>query len=70
MDAYNFTQASPSATWTINHNLNNLYPNIDCFMTYAGTFQKIIPLQTVANNANQVTVTFSQAFAGHARLTA
>jgi hypothetical protein len=70
MISYDFTQVSPSATWNINHQLNNAYPNIDCYMIYGGSKQKLIPLSIVADNANNVTVTFSQAFAGYARVTA
>lgn len=70
MISFDFTQGSVSATWIINHNLNNAYPNIDCTMVYGGILQKIIPLDTIANDANTVTVTFSQAYAGFARVTA
>lgn len=70
MDAYNFTQASPSTTWTINHDLNNDMPNIDCQIDVGGTLEKVIPLNTVAEDANTITVTFTSAFAGYARVTA
>lgn len=70
MVSYDFTQASPATTWTIVHNLNNAKPNVDCQITYLGVYQKVIPLTIVANDANTVTVTFSSAKAGTARVLA
>lgn len=70
MISYDFEQVSASTTWTINHNLNNSYPNIDCYLTYGGSLQKILPVETVANDANTVTVTFLSAQSGYARVTA
>lgn len=70
MNGFNFTQASPSTTWTIVHGLNNTEPNVDCYITYLGVFQKVIPLNTIATDANTVTVTFSSAQSGNARVIA
>lgn len=69
MDGFNFTQSTPSTTWTVNHNLNNSNPNVEVFMTYLGVFQKVIPLNIVSNSANTVTVTFTQAQTGSVRIT-
>lgn len=69
MDGFNFTQSTPSTTWTVNHNLNNSNPNVEVFMTYLGVFQKVIPLNVVSNSANTVTVTFTQAQTGSVRIT-
>lgn len=70
MDSYDFTQSSASTTWIINHGLNNSEPNVDCQTTFGGVFQKVIPLTIVATDANTVTVTFSVARTGKARVIA
>lgn len=70
MNAFNFTQASPSDTWVIVHNLNNPYPNVDVFVNYMSSLVKVMPLDIVADSVNQVTVTFTSAQSGAARVTA
>ena len=61
----NFVQSSPSTTWTINHNLNNKYPLVQ---TYDSSDAAIIPATIVGTNTNTVTVTFSTAISGYARV--
>lgn len=69
MDSYNYVQASPSATWNIDHGLNNFNPNIDVFVYYLGDLVKMIPLNVVSVDANNVTVSFSSTQTGQARIT-
>ena len=61
----NFVQSSPSTTWTINHNLNNKYPLVQI---YNSSDAVIIPATIVGTNTNTVTVTFSTAISGYARV--
>lgn len=61
----NFVQSSPSSTWTINHNLNNKYPLVQ---TYDSSDAVIIPATIVGTSTNTVTVTFSTAISGYARV--
>jgi hypothetical protein len=61
----NFVQSSPSTTWTINHNLNNQYPLVQ---TYDLSNAVIIPASIVGTSTSTVTVTFSTAISGYARV--
>jgi hypothetical protein len=60
---YTHTQASASATWTINHNL-------DCkpSVTIVDSGGNVQIGEVLYNSNNQVTVTFAAAFAGYAYL--
>lgn len=61
----NFVQSSPSTIWTINHNLNNKYPLVQ---TYDSSDAVIIPASIVGTSTSTVTVTFSTAISGYARV--
>jgi hypothetical protein len=61
----NFVQSAPSTTWTINHNLNNQYPLVQ---TYDSSSAAIIPASIVGTSTSTVTVTFSTAISGYARV--
>ena len=70
LGTYNFTQASPSATWTITHGLDTQDVAVDAFV-YAGSpqqLEKAIPLTQVATSVNVVTLTWSAAQSGRARV--
>jgi hypothetical protein len=58
-----FTQASPSTTWTFNHNLGYLYPVVT---VYDANSNQIIPSQVSASSANQLQIIFSSARTGYA----
>lgn len=60
---YVFTQAVPSATWTINHNLGK-YPSIN---VVDESNDEVVGAVNYTNN-NQIVVTFSAAFSGKAFL--
>lgn len=64
---YDHTQSVASSTWTIIHDLGR-YPAIDVYTTINGDTQKIMPLSIVYDSPNQVTVSFTSARAGTARL--
>ena len=57
------TQASPSTTWTFNHNLNSQYLVYD---VYDNNSNAIIPANVSASNANTLIITFGVATAGYA----
>jgi len=61
----NYVQSSPSTTWIINHNLNNQYPLVQ---TYNSSSAAIIPASIVGTSTSTVTVTFSTAISGYARV--
>jgi hypothetical protein len=61
----NFVQSSPSSTWTIVHNLNNKYPLVQIYDSSDAT---IIPASIVGTSTSTVTVTFSTAISGYARV--
>lgn len=61
--AYRHVQQTPSATWTIVHNLN-FYPNITV-QDSAGT---ILEGEITYTNTKQLTVHFTSAFSGNAYL--
>jgi hypothetical protein len=62
---YLHTQDPASDTWEIAHNLGQ-YPIVDVYVTSNGTIQKIIPNGVTYVDANNCTVTFTSARAGHA----
>lgn len=61
----NFEQVTPSSTWTIVHNLNNKHPLVQIYDSSDAT---IIPQSIVGTNTNTVTITFSTAINGYARV--
>jgi hypothetical protein len=62
---FNFQQVSPSATWTINHNLNNRYPLVQ---TYGSNSLVLIPASISGSSVNTAIVTFSTPISGYARV--
>lgn len=61
----NFEQVTPSSTWTIVHNLNNKHPLVQIYDSSDAT---IIPQSIVGTSTSTVTVTFSTAINGYARV--
>lgn len=61
--AYVFTQSTPAATWTINHNLG-FVPSVELF----NSGSQEIDGDVVHTSANQTVVTFTGPVAGFARL--
>ena len=61
----NFEQVSPSDTWTIVHNLNNKYPLVQVYNSSDAT---IIPQSIIGTSTSTVTITFSTAISGYARV--
>ena len=56
-----YTQTSPSAVWTINHNLSK-YPSV----TIVDSADNMVIGEVFYNSLNQVTLTFAGAFSGKA----
>jgi len=70
LTVYQFTQSSASTTWTINHNLG-VYPIVDILIndtSNGGMLTKMIPLNITIIDVNNITVSFSTAQTGQARL--
>ena len=61
--AFTHTQASPSSVWTVNHNLNNLYPAVTVY-DFSGNV--VIPQNVSSSNANQTIINFSYGATGYA----
>ena len=68
MAEYNHNQTSSSASWVINHNLNSDSVVVDVMVNDGGDLEKVLPANVQINTVNQITVTFSQAWTGRARI--
>lgn len=60
-------QTVPSLAWVIDHDLGH-HPVVDVVIDYEGARQKVLPLSIVHNTANRLTVHFTAARTGAARL--
>ena len=69
-DEYNHIQSSGSATWTVSHNLNAPVVVCDVYALNNGVTEKILPLNIVHTSDNSLTITFSTARTGRARVVA
>ena len=72
LGAYNFTQAAPSTTWTIMHNLGTSDVAVDAFVDAGSPAEptKAIPLTQNATSTSQVVLTWTTAQSGVARVVA
>lgn len=61
----NFIQSSPSTTWIINHGLNNRYPLVQIYNSSSAV---IVPASIIGTDTSTVTITFSTAISGYARV--
>ena len=68
MLTFTFTQSTPAAIWTINHNLDLTSLMIDVLVDQNGTTAPIVPSKITKTSSNQVVIVFSTARAGTARL--
>ena len=66
--SYVFNQATAATTWNIQHNLNTTSPIIDVWYNNAGVMTRILPASTQVVDSNNVTLTFSTAVAGVAKI--
>jgi len=65
--SFDFIQSSPSATWTITHNLNRR-PGTEVFSNVEGQFQQMLPESVKYPNLNTTVIEFSIPRSGKARL--
>ena len=63
--SYTHTQATPSDTWVVVHNLS-MYPVVDVYVTFNTSPEKVIPQGVVYTDKNTCTITFTTAYAGTA----
>jgi len=68
MATFDFTQAAPSTTWVITHNLGAKSAIIDPIHDDGGTLKKITPVSAVETDDNTITLTFGSAISGFVRL--
>ena len=66
--SYNFSQSISASTWIIPHNLNSLNVVVDVYINNGGNIEKIIPSNFQVTDANTLTVTFTSAQTGYARI--
>lgn len=70
LGAFNHTQGAANTTWTITHGLGTQDVAVDA-MIYQGSpqsLEKALPLTQVATSSNVVTITWSSAQSGIARV--
>ena len=65
--AFTHTQAVASTSWVITHNFGRP-PVVEVFVNHGGQVKKMMPLNIIHTNSNTLTVTFSVARTGGARL--
>lgn len=65
--SYNFTQAVPSITWTVMHNLGRK-PVSDVSINFNGKLQKMLPLSMVYISDNELQINFTSPHSGIVRL--
>ncbi len=70
LDAYDFVQSSPSATWTITHNLGTTEVAMDVYLDVGSPAErtKAQPDTQVIVDSNTVKVTWSVAQSGGGRV--
>jgi hypothetical protein len=68
IQTYTHTQDTPSAEWTIIHEMGSKYVNIDVIVQYNGRLETILPQNIVSINEHQTNVFFSSPFSGIARV--
>jgi len=59
---------APSATWTITHSLGTKDVSVDAIILSGGNLEKAIPLTQTATSDSVVTITWSVAQEGKARV--
>lgn len=64
--AYTHIQSTASTEWNVVHNLNQLYPVVDCWIQLGNDVVKIVPESVQVIDAQTVQIVFSTAFAGKA----
>lgn len=64
---FNYTQSTPSDIWTITYPFTGT-PVIDVLVNINGTMTKMVPQTTKILSPSSVQLTFTQAFAGIARI--
>ncbi len=65
---FNFSQLTGSSSWVITHNLGTPAVAVDVFVNFNGGLEKIIPANIELTSNTVMTVTFSSAQTGIARI--
>lgn len=64
---FDFTQSTPATTWTITHNLGHR-PAVSVTIDYNGGRQTVLPNSIEYTNSTTLTIKFTDAQSGSARL--
>jgi len=70
MASYDHTQTLAAATWVIVHNLDEDIVSTDVFIDYNGGKEKVLPKRIFRTDFNTLTIEFSEAQSGVARVVA
>ena len=65
---FTYTQATPATTWNVLHALNIQTPVVHVFIETDDGIQRVIPLHVTPVDANNLTITFTSAQSGYAKL--
>jgi len=68
LKTYNFSQTVSSTTWTIPHAFNVTTVAVDTFIDNAGDLEKILPLSVEHTDNDTLTINFTVAQTGIARV--
>jgi len=68
LGSFNHEQSAAMTTWTVTHSLGTQDVAVDAVVDNGGSLEKAIPLTQVATSANVVTLTWSAAQSGWARV--
>jgi len=68
MSEFNHSQTVAASSWAISHNLNSDTVAVDVMIDNGGNLEKILPANVEHTDNNTLTVTFSSAQTGKARI--
>ena len=68
MAQYNHTQVTPTVTWSVYHQLNKPSVICDVFVNTTNGLVKILPNNVVHTDNNTLTIYFTTAYSGAARV--
>ena len=66
--SYTHEQSTPATTWTIVHNLGTSAPSYHVYIDRNGSQQQVLPNKAEPTDANTLTLTFTTAVSGTARV--
>jgi len=68
MSSFNHSQGTSSTSWVITHNLDVGETVVDTLIDNGGNLEKILPLSVIHTDNNTLTISFTAAQTGKARI--